>query len=248
MRDATPGGRVVALLGSGEFEPWSVEVDRWVLGHARGGDGGVLVLPTASAPEGDDVFERWGVKGVAHFEALGVRAEVLPLKSRTDAARLDLVEALARASAIYLSGGNPAYLARTLAGTPFWRELETELDRGLAYAGCSAGVACLTERTYDTGVTELGPDLWQPGLGVVRGVLFGPHWDIVDSWIPGARRFILASVPAGAVFVGIDEETAIVGDGTSWSVLGRGGVHVLADGAWRTFAAGEAFPLALLSS
>jgi cyanophycinase-like exopeptidase len=95
-------------------------------------------------------------------------------------------------------------------------------------------------------VTEVGPDLWKPGLGVVRGALFGPHWDIVDAWIPGARRFILASVPAGSVFVGIDEETAIVGDGTSWSVLGRGGVHVLAGGAWRTFGAGDAFPLPLL--
>jgi hypothetical protein len=35
-----------ALLGSGEFEPWSAAVDRWALGEAEG-DGRVLILPTA---------------------------------------------------------------------------------------------------------------------------------------------------------------------------------------------------------
>ena len=46
------------LLGSGEFQPWSGEVDEWVLSRVTG-DGRVLVLPTASAPEGDEVFSRW---------------------------------------------------------------------------------------------------------------------------------------------------------------------------------------------
>jgi cyanophycinase len=239
------GRLVLALLGSGEFEPWSVEVDRWLLGRARPGEGGVLIVPTASAPEGEAVFDAWGAKGLAHFEAQGVRAEVLPLKTRADAEREDVAARLAKASLVYVSGGNPAYLARTLTGTRFWRELVAELRRGLAYAGCSAGVACLTEDTFDTVVTELGPDLWKPGLGLVRDVLFGPHWDIVDSWIPGARDFIIGSVPPGRAFVGLDEETAMVGDGREWSVLGRGAVHVLADGAWRSFRAGETLPLPL---
>ncbi|HXF35898.1 MAG TPA: Type 1 glutamine amidotransferase-like domain-containing protein [Actinomycetota bacterium] len=239
------GRLVLALLGSGEFEPWSAEVDRWLLERGRPGDGRVLIVPTASAPEGDAVFDAWGAKGLAHFEAQGVRAEVLPLKTRADAEREDVAARLAGASLVYVSGGNPAYLARTLTGTRFWRELVEELRRGVAYAGCSAGVACLTEDTFDTVVAELGPDLWKPGLGLVRDVLFGPHWDVVDLWIPGAREFILNSVPAGRAFVGLDEETAMVGDGREWSVLGRGAVHVLADGAWRSFRAGETFPLPL---
>lgn len=52
MRDAARGERVAALLGPGEFEPWAVGVDRWVLARARTGDPRVLILPTASAPEG----------------------------------------------------------------------------------------------------------------------------------------------------------------------------------------------------
>ena len=47
-----------ALMGSGEFQPWSRDVDVWALDHVTG-DGRVLVLPTASAPEGDEVFSEW---------------------------------------------------------------------------------------------------------------------------------------------------------------------------------------------
>src|SRR5207247_11167709 len=68
---------VFALLGSGEFEPWTAEVDRWLLERTIG-SGRVLILPTASAPEGDAVFNRWGDMGLAHYEELGIPAEVVP--------------------------------------------------------------------------------------------------------------------------------------------------------------------------
>jgi hypothetical protein len=40
-----------SLLGTGEFQPWSEPVDRRLVEEADG-DGRVLILPTASAPEG----------------------------------------------------------------------------------------------------------------------------------------------------------------------------------------------------
>jgi hypothetical protein len=33
---------------------------------------------------------------------------------------------------------------------------------------------------------------------------------------------MLAAVPEGSAFLGIDEDTAVVGDGTHWEVRGRG--------------------------
>jgi len=62
-------------MGSGEFEPWSAEMDRQVLDRANG-DGRVLILPTASAKEGDEVFDGWAAKGLAHYSSLGIPAEV----------------------------------------------------------------------------------------------------------------------------------------------------------------------------
>ena len=73
-----------SLLGSGEFQPWSEVADRWLLDRAEG-DGRVLILPTASAPEGDGVFDRWASMGLEHFASLGMTAEVVRLKVRLDA-------------------------------------------------------------------------------------------------------------------------------------------------------------------
>lgn len=235
-------GRLFAFLGSGEFEDWHREIDRWLLARARGD--GVLILPTASAREGDEVFDSWGEKGLGHYRRLGVPAEVLPLKTREDASRPELVEALDRAALVFVSGGNPWHLSETMRDTPFWERLCGRMEDHLAYAGCSAGVACLTETTYDSDTQDL-ESVWQPGLGYFRDVLFGPHWDIIDTWVPGASRFIVGSVRPGQTFVGIDEETAMVGDGSSWTVHGRQGVHVLEDGGWTTHRAGDAFELKL---
>jgi hypothetical protein len=118
------------------------------------------------------------------------------------------------------------------------------LARGMGYAGCSAGVACLTETTFDSDSDDLAA-VFKPGLGLVRGALFGPHWDMIDTWVPGATEFIVASVTDGHVFVGIDEETAMLGDGGRWHVRGRGRVHVRRDGTFTSFGEGDRFDLPL---
>jgi cyanophycinase len=233
-----------SLLGSGEFQPWSEPVDRRLVAEADG-DGRVLILPTASAPEGKDVFERWGSLGLAHFSRLDISAEVLDLQSREDTNDPRLLARLDGASAVYFSGGNPAYLSATLAETDFLDALLKQLDRGMAYAGCSAGVACLNEITFDSDTTEMG-EVWKPGLDLVPRSLFAPHWDIVDTWIPGARDFIIGSVSDGYTFVGLDEDTAMVGDGATWEVLGKSGIHVKNGDAWATYRDGDRFELALI--
>jgi hypothetical protein len=43
-------------------------------------------------------------------------------------------------------------------------------------------------------------------------------------FIPGIRPFVMSRVPTGSWFVGIDERTAILGDGERWRVYGGGTV------------------------
>lgn len=240
-------GRAFALLGSGEFEPWTEPVDRWLVQRPDAGGDRVLILPTASAAEGNDVFDGWGSKGLEHYRALGLQADVVPLKTRQDASRADLIEHLDGAAAVYFSGGNPAYLASVLIGTPWWAALRQAMERGLAYAGCSAGVACLGDVAPDGARQDVNGELWRPGLGVFPGYRFGPHWDTLDRYVPGLRSFIETSLPPGTTLVAIDEDTAMFGDGIRWRIIGDGGVHVLEDGRWTARGDGEVFDLTMLA-
>ena len=236
---------VLGLLGSGEFQPWAGEVDLALLDRARTGDGRALVLPTASAPEGGEVFDRWADMGLAHYQRLGVIAELVPLRTREDAEDPELVARLSEASLVFFSGGNPAYLTATLTGTAFWAAVLEGMGRGLAYGGCSAGVQCLGERALDAAAGTFGPEVWKPGLGLFGGVWFGPHWDALDRYVPGLSGFIEGSVPPGDLLVAIDEDTAMIGDGSGWEVLGAGSVHLSCDGTWTDHPAGARFTQAL---
>jgi cyanophycinase len=238
---------VFALLGAGEFQPWSAEADRFVLERATG-DGRVLILPTAAAAEGDAVFDEWGTMGLEHFRSIGVDAEVVPLKTREDAHRPNLVEKLSTASAVYFSGGNPAYLTDVLENTAFWNEMRTAIDRGMGYIGCSAGVAPLGDIAPDITVDELSDEMFRrPGLRLFPGWNFGLHWNKLDEYRPGLREFIMEWIPPGARMLCIDEETAAAGDGLTWTVIGSATVSVLENGAWRTFRRGDTFTAPLES-
>ncbi|MCA1707274.1 MAG: Type 1 glutamine amidotransferase-like domain-containing protein [Actinobacteria bacterium] len=239
MRQPVRG--VFGLLGSGEFDPWAEEVDRWLLDQATSGSRRVLIAPTASAPEGDEVFNKWGSKGLEHYRRLGFEAQVLPLKTRDDAMRQDIADELGDAGLVFFSGGNPRYLADTLRDTTFWRELMEAMARGTAYGGCSGGVQHLGDHALDSQHASMDDSVYGPGLGLFPGVEFAVHWDALDRYVPGLQSFIRSEIAAGAVHAFIDENTAMAGDGHEWTVMGKGAVTVGRDEAERAYHAGESF-------
>ena len=222
------------LLGSGEFEAWSTDVERRALELATG-DGSVVILPTASAKDGDAVFERWAAMGLEHYRAAGVPAEVLRVKTPQDAAREDLAARAERASVVYFSGGKPQLLADVLRDSALLAAILRAMDRGAVWAGCSAG-AMVASRSRDG---QRGTS-WLFGLGLVPNVSFGVHWDRLRK-IPGAGWWMTSRVPEGSWFVGIDERTAILGDGVRWEVDGAGAVEVRGPDASASYRAGERF-------
>ena len=224
------------LFGSGEFEPWSEEVERAAL---DGADPRVAILPTASAPEGDAVFERWAAMGLEHYAAMGWPARVLRVRSREEAERDDIAAELDDADLVYFSGGNPKFLGATIEGSALWRALGSALDRGAVYAGCSAGAMVASQSRSQARERKVGAS-WTFGLGLVPHVSFGVHWDRMAK-IPGMRWWVTSRIPETSWFVGIDERTAILGDGERWTVFGQGGAMVLHESERRTYRAGESF-------
>ena len=121
-----------AFLGAGEFEDWHADIDRSLL---DGRDGRVLVLATAAAPEGEDVFRRWVDKGLAHYAGAGIAAAAPELRTSADAHDPAIVAALEDAAVVFFSGGNPAYLAQVLDGSPFWTRVQERVADGSLYDG-----------------------------------------------------------------------------------------------------------------
>jgi cyanophycinase len=177
-------------MGSGEFEPWSEEVERAAL---EGRPNSVVIVPTASAAEGDAVFDRWANMGLEHYAPMGVDARVVPLKQRNDAERDEIVASIADVGMIFFSGGNPRYLADAIDGTRFWDEMSAALDRGTVFAGCSAG-AMVAGHRRDTR-PKVGAT-WVAGLGLVPNGSFGVHWDRM-RFIPGMRGFVMSRAKGG---------------------------------------------------
>lgn len=225
----------IALVGSGEFLPGMVEVDRLLLARAGGTAARVVVLPTAAAPDGATVFARWGRMGVEYFTGLGAPVEAVPVRTRADAEDPGLAGQIAAASFVYLSGGKPGYLAATLRGTACARALTGVLSAGGVVAGCSAGAMVLAGRMVG------GARLWRavPALGLVPELLVVPHFDELPGWLTPIIRRMAGRGP----IAGIPAATALVGDGGGWQVQGLGSITLFAGGQATRYAPGAAVPL-----
>jgi cyanophycinase-like exopeptidase len=228
------------LLGSGEFEPWSSDPERFTLAGAAG-DGSVAILATASGSEGQPVFDRWTAKGLAHYRSTGIKATALQVRTRADALTPDVAKPLDDASMVFFSGGKPSYLARTLESTPVWDGVLRLLERGGVFAGCSAGA--IVAGAGGSSVSRQMPFPFASGLGLLPSTAFGVHWDAMSGWwIRWLRDLAPRRLPTSVGFIGIAENTAIATDGDSWRVFGAGIVEVRDGGKLRKFATGDQFP------
>jgi cyanophycinase len=213
----------IALVGSGEFTLALEPVDRLLLDALAARPARVLILPTASAPDGELVFQRWGRMGRDHFRALGAEVEVLEVRDRAGAEDPAMVALAEAADLVYLSGGKPDFLYDTLVDSPLLAACRAAWQRGAALAGCSAGAMVLAAERMSFGARVPVPSRWKPGLGFVPGTAVAPHY---DRWPETMTAPLVLVAPAGTLVLGIDEETALVGIDGRWTVHGPGRVTV----------------------
>jgi len=209
--DGMPAGAgPVALVGSGEFLPAMEAVDAGLL---AGRPARAVFLPTAAGQEGPDRVDYWIRLGTGHYRRLGVEPVPLAVLDRRAADDPGLAAELARAGLVYLSGGNPGYLADTLRGTVVLESILAAWRSGAALAGCSAGACALTALADDTRSGDT-----RPGLAVVPDLVVLPHFDQIERWRPGIVARRASGLGRGRTLVGIDEETALV---STASEIGR---------------------------
>ena len=218
---------MLALLGSGEYLPPVEPIDRALLATLNAPR--VACLPTAAGRESAQRVAYWSELGVAHFTRLGAAAESVPVLDQRSAEDSTLAERVRAANLIYLSGGDPNYLYQVLAGSRTWKAIEAVLAEGGVLAGCSAGAMVMGEHVF-------GFPGWKAGLGLLPGVAILPHYDEIGPfWVKAIRQVTNRK----KLLIGIEGSTALVVDGSCWSVRGLGGVTVMGPKGQRRYADGE---------
>jgi len=223
----------IALVGSGEYLPQMLEVERSLIdGRAPR----YVQIPTAAAQEGPASLDRWISLGRTQAERLGVEAVPVVVRDRDEADDPALAALVPGCGLAYLSGGDPHFLARTLRGSAVWHAVETAWRDGAALAGCSAGAMAMTSWVPSVKRLGLHPD---PGLGILPHLRVIPHFDRMGRWMPDLVSRYLLHAPEGVMVVGIDEDTALVGGPHEWRVEGKASVWVLGHGSRREVPSGS---------
>ena len=218
----------LALVGSGEYLPAMATFEKSLLDDGiKNGKRPIYVqIPTAAGQESDDRLEYWKQLGITQADRLSVDSIFLPIFTREDANNPDFVSLIHNSALIYMSGGDPHYLAETLMGTALWSAIQENWRTGTSLAGCSAGAMVLSSHIPNFRLLKKAPTA---GLNLLPEIRVIPHFNKFFKWIPDSAAKVLLHVPDDSILIGVDELTAIVkrsGD-DQWVVVGEAKVHVL---------------------
>lgn len=164
----------------------------------------IAIIPTASSdPDTGAYYEQ-------AFKALGARtALALPIETRADCDREDVLASIEQADGVFLTGGTQLKLSTTLGGTPVAKLLRRRNAAGQHVAGTSAGAAFLSEHMIafgDEGPTpRQGMVALAPGLGLTNRILVDQHFRQRDRL---GRLLMALALNPFAVGIGLDEDTA----------------------------------------
>jgi cyanophycinase len=218
----------LALVGSGEYLPAMAEFEKSLLedGIKNGKENIYIQIPTAAAQESSSRLEYWKDLGQKQALAIGAKPLFLPIYTRDDAQNMNFVNQISDGALIYMSGGDPHYLATTLINTPIWQAIVKNWQSGGSLAGCSAGAMVLSSQIPNFRLSRAEPTA---GLNLIPNIRVIPHFNKFFKWIPESAAKLLMHVPDDSILIGIDELTAIVKRSGSdfWQVYGQAKLHTL---------------------
>lgn len=178
--------------------------------RAGGGDARIVIIPSASeeprarAAHYTYIFRRLGARKVTTVHA--------ERRNVTAAER----EAIRTATGIFVTGGNQMVLMEHLRATDLVEVIRETVRRGAVYAGTSAGASAASQ----TMIAGSDGDLVHiaEGLGLVPDFIIDQHF--------GERhrlpRLALAARWQQIVGIGIDEDTAVVWNGSNGEITVEG--------------------------
>jgi cyanophycinase len=219
----------IVLIGGGENKDGDLLILSEVASLARPG---ALVLATMASGE---PLRQWEIYSRV-FKELGVtEVRHLAMDSREDAADPKRAAVLNGASCLFFTGGDQLKITSKLGGTALYAAIRAAHHGGeLSLSGTSAGASAMGETMLVSAGNEQeeshkvkGAFLMARGLGLVRDMVIDQHF----AQRARIERLVgaIAENP-GVLGIGIDEDTAVILDGSdSMRIIGSGAVYV-ADG------------------
>ena len=218
----------LALVGSGEYLPAMAEFEKSLIsdGVSNGMNPIYIQIPTAAGQESQNRLNYWQQLGKTQADLIGATQLFLPIYTREDANNLEYAKQIKSASLIYISGGDPNYLAECLINTPVWSAILANWQQGGSLAGCSAGAMVLSSQIPHFRLSRNQPT---PGLNLIPNIRVIPHFNKFFKWIPEGAAKILLNLEGDVILIGIDELTAVVkrSGKDEWQVYGQAKLHTL---------------------
>jgi cyanophycinase len=208
-REPTHPGALV-IVGGGRI-PDSVR-DRF-MDLAGGKATKLVIIPTASSSADREGEQEGYLQPWRRFSPASLT--LLHTRSRAKADEAAFVQPIARATAVWIDGGDQVNLIKSYRGTAVERELKSLLERGGVIGGTSAGAAVMSDVMIEGG---------NPKPNVGRGFGFLANAVVDQHFLRRNRMNRLLAVLTERphlIGIGVDEGTAFVVQGDQWSVIGR---------------------------
>ncbi|MBW4523327.1 MAG: cyanophycinase [Scytolyngbya sp. HA4215-MV1] len=212
------------IIGGAEDKEKECKILREFVRHAGGLQAKIVVMTVATELPGE-VGETY----IRVFNRLGVDAvQVVDTGRREHASTPEALEAIAQATGVFFTGGNQARITEFLKDTELDELLHKRFSEGVVIAGTSAGAAMMPDVMIVEGESETSPrpDVvnMDRGMGFLPGVVIDQHF--AQRGRLGRLLSAVAQRPVVLGF-GIDENTAIVINGSDVEIIGEGSVTVV---------------------
>ena len=218
----------IALVGSGEYLPVMADFELSLIkdGQSNEKQPVYVQIPTAAGRESRDRLQYWQELGRKQADLLGVEQVFLPIFDREAAMNPDYANQVSESALIYMSGGDPHYLANTLRGTPVLEAIIKNWKSGGSLAGCSAGAMVMSSKIPHFRISSNSPT---DGFNLLPNLRVIPHFNKFFKWIPDSAAKVLLDTPGDSILLGIDEKTALVrrSGEQAWHAYGEAKVHIL---------------------
>jgi cyanophycinase len=238
LQTPSPAGTVIVIGGALRAD--SDAVWQRIVNEAGGAGAPIAVFPTAAYEP-----ERIAAQIVAALNRCGAAAEVIPVAPHLEGvdlqARLNdpaLIARVAACRAVFFSGGAQEYIVDTLQpdgqATAMLGAIRAVFQAGGVIAGTSAGAAVMSRLMFRDAMDNLAvlKGQWRAGHEYDRGLGFvAPELLVDQHFLKRGRigRMLPAMQALGyRLGLGVDENAAVVIQGTTLEVIGGSGA-VLVD-------------------